>query len=119
MTETTISLENLRIFAYHGYYPEERIIGQYFYVSVKVKLSNNPTQNDLNESLDYVKLAEIIQLEMRESRSLLETVLEEILQKILQVQSNIATVELEIRKPNLALKGMVVDSKVSKFYSKI
>lgn len=118
MIQTKIGLSNFRIFSFHGYYPEEKIIGQWFELNAEVVLAKNPENENLSDSFDYVELVKIIEMEMAIPRDLLETILESIIQKILNKNLDILSIEISITKPNLVLKGIKVDSKVTKTYLK-
>jgi dihydroneopterin aldolase len=56
----TIYLNNLRFHAYHGLFDEEKIIGNEFVVNVEIVLLNEQIISDLNQSIDYSKVYEII-----------------------------------------------------------
>ena len=116
--QTKISLNNFKIFAYHGYYPEEQVLGQWYIINIELILGNNPESENLDDSLDYTLLAQIVREEMGIKRQLLETIIDAILDRILKLKEGIEFLEVEILKPNLLLKGISVDSKVSKIYTK-
>ena len=53
-----ISVEGIRIFAYHGHLPEEKKLGGHFIVNVWVEADTSEVEktDDLNHTVDYVKI---------------------------------------------------------------
>ena len=112
MTNTiTISLTKLRFFAYHGLYAEERKVGNEFEVNLHV--SYTPQENvitELDHSINYVKLHELVKSEMQLHRDLLETFVMELAQKIHLGFPLVKKVEISIDKlhpPIAAFTGNV------------
>ena len=57
-----ITVEGIRIFAYHGHLPEEAKLGGHFIVNVWVTVDTSEVEktDDLNHTVDYVKIIEIV-----------------------------------------------------------
>lgn len=71
----TISLNSLRIYAYHGALPQERTVGGDYMVDLSVELPFSPTacQDDkLEGTINYATLYDIVAREMRQPANLLE-----------------------------------------------
>ena len=78
-----IALDDLRFFAYHGYYPEEQVLGNEFVVAIHVGFNKREkAEDDLNRTANYETLYDIAKTEMQHPRKLLETVAETILSRI-------------------------------------
>jgi dihydroneopterin aldolase len=79
-----ITLKNIRCYAYHGCLKEEGIIGSDYIVNLKVKanLKKSSKTDDLNDTVDYVKLNVIVVQEMNQRSKLLEEVAQRILNTI-------------------------------------
>jgi dihydroneopterin aldolase len=77
-----VSLENVKIFAYHGIYEEEQIIGGIFEVSLDVSFVESEELIKLEETINYVTLYQIIKKRMEHITPLLETLCLEILEQI-------------------------------------
>lgn len=79
----TISLSNLRFFAYHGLYEEERKTGNEFEVNLSVSyIASENVIRELDHSINYVKLHDLVKSEMQQHRDLLETFVMELAEKI-------------------------------------
>ena len=83
MTKTTIGLKDFEVYAYHGYYPEEREKGNNFIINIQVYLSALPSEEDeLTDTLNYEELYQICNTEMQNTSKLLETVAVRIVKQI-------------------------------------
>lgn len=115
----TISLSNLRFFAYHGLYAEERKTGNEFEVSLNVLYSpSSETITNISDTVNYSQLYELLKMEMKEPRHLLETFAMEVTEKIHASFLQIKKVEISITKlhPPIAKFTGSVGVKYSKEY---
>jgi 7,8-dihydroneopterin aldolase/epimerase/oxygenase len=115
----TISLTNLRFFAYHGLYAEEKKTGNQFEINLTV--SYTPTQGiitDISDTINYVSLYELLKKEMQQPRGLLETLAMEISEKIHAGFPLIKEIEISIAKTQPPIAGFVgeVGVRLSKQY---
>lgn len=95
----TIELKQLRFFAYHGVYAEERKTGNEFEVNLSVSYEpGNAVIDDLRETVNYVTLYELLKTEMQNPRDLLETFLMEVATHIHTSFSQIKSIEITITK---------------------
>ena len=69
-----IELHNLRFFAHHGMYEEEKKVANEFEVDLEVSFEANQTITSINESINYVKLYELVKKFMLQEQRLLETI---------------------------------------------
>lgn len=100
----TIELNQLRFFAYHGFYEEEKKIGAEFEVNLSVSFSQNKIAG-LNETVNYEKLYFLIKEEMKRPRSLLETLSMEIARAIHHSFPQIKKIEISISKLQVPIAG--------------
>jgi len=78
-----VALKQLRFFAPIGYYAEERLLGNEFYVDVRVRFPfDNPDAEALHNTLNYEELYEIVSEAMRPERKLMESAARDILEEI-------------------------------------
>ena len=61
-----ITVEGIRVFAYHGHLPEEAKLGGNFIVNAWVKADTSEVEktDDLNDTVDYVKIIDIVKEQM-------------------------------------------------------
>ncbi len=97
-----INIKNIEIFAKHGVYPEENILGQKFFISVSLYMSTYEAghSDELNDSVNYGEVCHFIK-EFAENRTykLLESLAENLVEAILTNFYQIDQVDIEIQKP--------------------
>lgn len=101
----TIKLNQLRFFAYHGFYEEEKKIGNEFEVNVAVtRAIRHGIINSLSQTLNYATLYELVGLEMKNPRILLETLAMELVEQIHNSFEEVKHVSIEINKLDLPIE---------------
>ena len=94
-----IHLRNVRLHAYHGLHAEEEIIGNEYDVNLTV--SYTPVQTvitDIDQTLNYVELYDVVKEKMSIRVELLETVATEITHEIMARFLAVESVEVSIFK---------------------
>ena len=73
---TTITVSGIRCYAYHGCMEEEGIIGGEYVVEVTIEcdLAASMLSDDLNDTVDYVMVTEVVKKEMAIRSKLIEHV---------------------------------------------
>jgi dihydroneopterin aldolase len=95
-----IIFEDIKIFAHHGWYADEQLAGHWFSVDVQLELKDkNNLADDLANTFNYELVYQIVQYEMAITQKLLETVVSNILNKIMQHQA-IASATVRVNKLN-------------------
>ena len=94
-----ITLEGIRVFAYHGHLPEEAILGGHFIVNVWVTADTSEveTSDDLNDTVDYVKIIEIVKDQMAIRADMIEVPAKRIVDAILLL-NKVQKVKVELEK---------------------
>ena len=94
-----ITVEGIRIFAYHGHLPEEAKLGGTFLVNVWVTVDTSEVEktDDLNHTVDYVKIIEIVQEQMSVRANMIEVPAKKIVDAILPLQK-VQKVKVEVQK---------------------
>ena len=110
-----IALENMRFYAFHGVYEEERKVGTWYLIDVTVDYSTTraAVSDDLRDTLNYESIYKICRREMRVPRQLLETVAERIGVGIRYLSGGIKELEITLRKQYPPLGGAVGASAVT------
>ena len=97
-----ITIDKLEIFANHGVYPEENVLGQKFIISVVLYTSTRKAgvTDELSFSVNYGEVSHFIQKYMTEHTwKLLECAAEHLAQAILLEYPLVKKLDLEIQKP--------------------
>ena len=101
----TIHLHQLQFFAHHGLYKEEKKMGNNFEMDVDITADVPETITKLEHTIDYVKVHEIIDSRMKEPTRLLETLAQDIVEKIYQADKRIRSVSITIKKLSAPIKN--------------
>lgn len=97
-----ITIQNLQVFAHHGVFPEETVLGQKFLVTAKLGLDTREAgrTDDLTRSVHYGEVSqEIITFLQDNTYQLIETAAEKLAEHLLLTYELLETVTLEIQKP--------------------
>ncbi|WP_262151324.1 dihydroneopterin aldolase [Chryseobacterium foetidum] len=102
-----IFLEDVKIYAYHGVLPEENIIGTYYILNAEIHtdLWDAAESDDLNDTISYADINQIIHDEMKIKSKLLEHVAGRIIRKISENFKDVSYVKLKITKTSPPMKG--------------
>ncbi|WEK68214.1 MAG: dihydroneopterin aldolase [Candidatus Chryseobacterium colombiense] len=102
-----IFLEDLKIYAYHGVLPEENIIGTYYILNVELHtdLWKAAESDDLNDTISYADINQIIHDEMKIKSKLLEHVAGRIISRIHNEFQQINYIKLKITKTAPPMQG--------------
>ncbi|WP_461790724.1 dihydroneopterin aldolase [Pedobacter sp.] len=117
MYKQTVALKDVKCHAFHGYYPEEQLIGCIFMVDVKVEFDPHPDTENLEKTVNYEVLNHIILSEMANTQKLLETVVKNILDRVRNSYPFLSSAKVGIRKLNPPMKGEIGHSYVELSFS--
>ncbi|ATL47873.1 dihydroneopterin aldolase [Chitinophaga caeni] len=94
----TIALESIEFFAYHGYYEEERILGNNFILDIAVKINPAGAVEHLSETVNYMHLYNIAKQVMEIPQPLLEEVVADISNRIKERHPEVLYSSVSLRK---------------------
>lgn len=102
-----IYLEDVKIYAYHGVLPEENVIGTYYILNLEIHtdLWKAAESDNLNDTISYADINDILHQEMQIKSKLLEHVAGRIINKINEKFSNVSYVKLKLTKTAPPMKG--------------
>ncbi len=103
-----VSLEGMEFYARHGYYEEERIIGNKYSVDVRLELdlSEAAASDRLEGTVNYEKVYELIADVMAIDANLLEHLAGKIITVLKENFSQIEKVTVKVCKYNPPIKGL-------------
>ena len=102
-----IYLEDLKIYAYHGVLPQENLVGTYYLINLELHADiwNATTSDDLNDTISYAAINDIVHEEMEILSKLLEHVCGRILTRIHTEFPQITYVKIKLTKTAPPMKG--------------
>jgi len=115
-----IALTNVRFFAYHGYYPEEQLLGNEFFLDVVCFMHDYIAGKDDNliNTVNYEALYGIAKEEMAKPKKLLETVVENIVTCVKTQFNGVDEIEVTLRKNNPPFGSDQATAEVSLYWKK-
>lgn len=113
--QVVISVEGIKVWAYHGVYAEEQVNGRYFVVdaTVKAELDGDLLLSDqLEATVNYEHIHRIVQEKMSQPAALLEKVAMEMAQAIKASDERIVQASIKLTKLQPPLGGEVAATSV-------
>lgn len=107
--ETYILLENVEMYANHGVFPQETLVGNLFIINLKLKVDFEKASksDDLDETISYASVFDLVKKEMAIPSKLLEHVAGRIVRVLKSEFPKIEQIELKISKRNPPVGGQV------------
>ncbi len=102
-----VALHEVKFYAYHGFYPEEQILGGHYLVDAEVGFVPKNVDDEIKNTVNYEELYSILSAEMQQPRKLLETLVQEMIDKIRLEFPFLETIKVGIKKLNPPLPGEV------------
>ena len=101
-----ISLKGLKFKAYHGYYDEEQHKGNQFIVDVTLHTDfSNLKEDELDGTVDYEVVYQVIQKEMQITSKLLESVVLRCVNQLMETFPQVSKVHVALAKMNPPIGG--------------
>ncbi|WP_300599624.1 dihydroneopterin aldolase [Niabella sp.] len=102
----TIHLEQLRFFAGHGLYAEEKKTGNAFEMNLTISFPKEEgIIHSLDETLNYAEIYHLVKAEMQQPRELLETFLTELAEKLKEQFPIISALRMRLYKLTVPIDG--------------
>jgi dihydroneopterin aldolase len=109
----TIALEHVRFRAFHGFYPEEQVIGNDFIVDVSVNIADTTPVDELSDTVNYQDLFDVVKTVMSVPQPLLEQVVTDISNTIRERYPRVKKTVVTLRKLSPPMGAEVRNSMVS------
>ena len=106
-TMSTISIEGMEFFAYHGCFKEEQVIGTKFSIDLFMEVNTKEAEqsDQLEDTVNYQAVYQLVKEEMESKSNLLEHVGRRVLESIRESFPQIEGAKIKIRKLNPPLGG--------------
>lgn len=114
-----VALKDVRFYSSIGYYEEEQILGNEFFVDLIVRFPfDNEDTEDLRNTVNYEELYQIMLEVMKPKRKLLESAAEEMLNRVRNKCSFAEEIKIVIRKTTPPFGVDHMKSVVSLYFKK-
>lgn len=102
----TVELQKVRLYAYHGLFPEERKAGGEFEIDLAVSyLPGEKIISHINSTINYVSLFELVKEQFDTPVDLLETLVMNITDEIKSLYPQVKRIRIAISKLNPPVTG--------------
>ncbi|MCR5395686.1 MAG: dihydroneopterin aldolase [Bacteroidales bacterium] len=110
--KTIITVNNLRIYAFHGVLDQEHSVGNEYRIdcSIEADVSRAMQTDQVTDTISYAEVIELIQREMHQPSALLEHVAGRIISALQQRWPDIAHIDLNLSKVKPPVAGADVES---------
>lgn len=111
-----IRLHNCAVFARHGSLPEEKSLGQRFFIDAELTVDADAAleRDDVKETVHYGEVFALIEkIAMGERFNLIEALAHRIGTALLAKFSKIRVVEITVRKPSVPIEGILDGASVT------
>mgnify|MGYP000888334957 FL=1 len=104
---STIEIEGMEFYAYHGCFEEEKIIGTSFMVDLHFHVDTEEAEktDNLHKTVNYLEVYQLVKKEMQISSNLLEHISRRILIAVQKGFPQVDWAEVKIQKLNPPLGG--------------
>ncbi len=104
-----IAIEGMEFYAYHGFHPEEQLIGGRYRLDVYVHLNTKAVveSDELGDTINYETIYRIAKLEMNKPSKLIETVAQRIVNRIKSIFEKVEQLQLRLSKLDPPVGGTV------------
>ncbi len=105
--KSTILIENMEFYAYHGCFEEEQAIGTHFLVDVAFEQDSSRAikTDDLHDTVNYLSVYQSVKKEMHINSKLIEHVAYRVMSRLLREFEEMESVNITIKKMNPPLGG--------------
>ncbi|MBM3432053.1 MAG: dihydroneopterin aldolase [Bacteroidetes bacterium] len=103
----TLTLLDLRFFAYHGWYAQEAEKGQPFLINLWITYPEPDTSvEQLDQTIDYTLVYDLLDAQMKKPRKLLEELAQSILSEIHDQFPRVSELKIHIQKISPPVAGL-------------
>lgn len=109
MRKSTVELENMEFYAFHGCYREEKIVGNRFIVNLRFTCdAEKAAQSDnVTDTVSYLDVYALVKEQMEIPSNILENVASRIIERVAEAFPAIDTMSVKISKMTPPLGGQV------------
>jgi len=109
-----IELKKMLFYAYHGAIAQERIVGNTYRVDLKLflDLSKAIESDNLEDTLNYADIYNLIKKEMTTSSHLIEHITGRIVQKIKERYPQVSKIKIRLAKINPPVEGEMKEAAI-------
>ena len=101
----SVYLHNIKFHAFHGVHEEEKVLGNDFELNVEVQIEEVGKIESIHQTVNYVTVYHEIKKRMQQPTPLLETVAQEMIELIYNLDKRIKSISIHIKKQHPPIMG--------------
>ena len=107
ITDYTIELRNIHLYAHHGVMEQERAVGAWFTIDLTLKLDDHSCaySDSIESTVSYADVYEIICREMKIASNLLEDVCRRIMSRLFDNFASVTDISITLTKDTPPMGG--------------
>lgn len=107
ITSYIIELQDIHLYAHHGVLEQERSIGAWFTIDIKLHLNNSncAASDNIESTVSYANVYDVIKEEMNTPSQLLENVCHRIISTLFHHFTLVEAIEISLRKDTPPMGG--------------
>ncbi len=104
---STIAIEGMEFFSYHGHFEEEMVIGTHFVLDLYFETDTSKAEksDNLEDTVNYLSVYLTVKKQMKKSSLLIENVARRIVDALFEEYEAIESIKLKFKKINPPLGG--------------
>lgn len=121
LNNSSIYLENVAFYSYHGVAPQEREVGNTYYITLKITadLSKAMESDDVSDTVNYASIYQVLAEEMAIPSNLLEHVCGRIADRLFNEFDTIQEINIKLSKRNPPMGADIDFASVEMDFSKL
>ncbi|MFT5513867.1 MAG: dihydroneopterin aldolase [Bacteroidia bacterium] len=105
-TQATLKINDLQIWANHGWYAEERIVGGLYRIDIVIGLEQTTTSLQLSDTVDYQDVVDLTTVVMKEEYKLIEDSCQAIFNAVGSMSQKIKSLEVTVTKLDIPINNL-------------
>ncbi len=99
---SSIQLNGLRFYSYHGVEPQERIVGSYYSIDIELfaDIKKSTVSDSISDTINYAEVTNIIESIMNKPHNILERVAGIIIDEMFKNFPSVSAIRIKLCKEN-------------------
>jgi dihydroneopterin aldolase len=104
-----IEIEGMEFYAYHGHYKEEQIVGNKFFLDLRIEAdcAKAAQSDDIHDAVNYQTAYKVIKKQMNIKSYLLENIASRILDALYENLTGVDKITIKVSKMNPPMGGKI------------
>lgn len=102
-----LNIEDLKVYGFHGWYKEERVVGQWYSFDLTLEIANsNSSEVQLSDTINYESISSTVKEIMKDSYKLIEELAFKVYGQIKKENKGVLKLAVRVSKVNPPVNGV-------------